>query len=34
LKNNDKKIPLTEEEKEALIAFMLTLSDKAFVGRK
>lgn len=34
LKNNNKKIPLTEEEKEALIAFMLTLSDKAFVGRK
>ena len=24
----------TKEEKEALIAFMLTLSDKAFVGRK
>ena len=34
LKNNNKKIPLTEEEKEALIAFMLTLSDKAFAGRK
>ena len=27
-------IPLTEEEKNALIAFMKTLSDKEFTGRK
>lgn len=29
-KNNGKKIPLTEEEKNNLIAFMKTLSDKQF----
>jgi cytochrome c peroxidase len=33
LKNNGNKIPLTEEEKTNLIAFMKTLSDKKFVGK-
>lgn len=33
LKNNGRKIPLTEEDKEALIAFMKTLSDPKFIGR-
>ncbi|MBZ4035463.1 c-type cytochrome [Flavobacterium sp. 17A] len=32
-KNNDKRIPLTEQEKTNLIAFMKTLSDKQFVGK-
>lgn len=30
-KNNEKRIPLTEEEKDNLIAFMKTLSDTEFV---
>ena len=30
-KNNDKRIPLTEEEKDNLLAFMKTLSDTEFV---
>lgn len=30
LKNNNNRIPLTEEEKEALISFMKTLSDSKF----
>ena len=34
LKNNGNKIPLTEKEKEALIAFMKTLSDKDFIEKK
>lgn len=33
LKNNGRRIALTEEEKEALIAFMHTLSDPKFIGR-
>ena len=33
LKENGKKIPLTEGEKEDIIAFIKTLSDPAFVGR-
>lgn len=33
-KDNDNKIALSEAEKEALIAFMKTLSDKEFVGRE
>lgn len=32
-KDNDAKIPLTEQEKGYLIAFMKTLSDHQFVGR-
>jgi cytochrome c peroxidase len=32
-KDNNNKIPLTEEEKNALIAFMRTLSDTEFVGQ-
>ncbi|MNK75414.1 Cytochrome c551 peroxidase precursor [compost metagenome] len=31
-KNNRNRIPLTEQEKENLIAFMKTLSDKDFIG--
>lgn len=31
-KNNGNRIPLTEQEKENLIAFMKTLSDKGFIG--
>ncbi|MNR45084.1 hypothetical protein D3C85_1638980 [compost metagenome] len=31
-KNNDNRIPLTDLEKENLIAFMKTLSDKDFTG--
>lgn len=31
-KNNDKRIPLTEEEKSNLILFMNTLSDGQFIG--
>ena len=31
-KNNGNRIPLTEQEKENLIAFMKTLSDKEFTG--
>ncbi|MDP5202211.1 cytochrome-c peroxidase [Flavobacterium sp. DG2-3] len=31
-KNNGNRIPLTEEEKENLIAFMKTLSDQEFIG--
>ena len=34
LKNNGGRIPLTEQEKEALIAFMKTLSDPKFIGRE
>lgn len=34
LKNNNRRIPLTEAEKEALIAFMQTLSDPQFIGRE
>ncbi len=33
LKNNNNRIPLTEEEKEALIYFMKTLSDLKFTGQ-
>lgn len=33
-KNNGGKIPLTEEEKTNLIAFMKTLSDNAFLGKE
>ncbi|HMR91641.1 MAG TPA: cytochrome c peroxidase [Chitinophagaceae bacterium] len=33
LKNNNRRIPLTGEEKENLIAFMKTLSDSSFVGQ-
>lgn len=32
-KNNGKRIPLSEQEKMNLIAFMKTLSDKQFVGK-
>ena len=32
LKDNGGRIPLTEQEKEALIAFMKTLSDPKFIG--
>ena len=32
LKDNNNRIPLTEQEKEYLIAFMKTLSDKDFVS--
>lgn len=32
-KDNDNRIPMTEQEKSDLIAFMKTLSDAAFVGR-
>lgn len=32
LKNNDNKIPLTNQEKTDLIAFMKTLSDEGFIG--
>ena len=31
-KNNQNRIPLTEQEKEDLISFMKTLSDLKFVG--
>lgn len=31
-KNNGNRIPLSEQEKEELIAFMKTLSDKAYIG--
>ncbi|MCV2485159.1 cytochrome-c peroxidase [Flavobacterium sp. SH_e] len=31
-KNNGNRIPLTEQEKENLIAFMKTLSDQQFIG--
>ena len=31
-KNNDNRIPLTEQEKEDLITFMKTLSDKDFIS--
>ena len=34
LKDNGGRIPLTEQEKEALIAFMKTLSDPKFIGRE
>ncbi len=34
LKDNGGRIPLTEPEKEALIAFMKTLSDPMFIGRE
>lgn len=34
LKDNGGRIPLTEPEKEALIAFMKTLSDPKFIGRE
>ncbi|MDO4880142.1 MAG: cytochrome-c peroxidase [Capnocytophaga sp.] len=34
LKNNGNKIPLSEEEKDALIAFMKTLTDKKFIGKE
>src|SRR5690606_6705748 len=33
LKENGNRIPLTEQEKEDLIAFMKTLSDSSFVGK-
>lgn len=33
LKENNNRIPLTEQEKEDLIAFMKTLSDSVFVGK-
>lgn len=33
LKTNNGRIPLTEQEKEDLIAFMKTLSDSTFVGK-
>lgn len=33
LKNNDRRIPLTGQEKEDLISFMKTLSDSVFVGK-
>jgi len=33
LKENGKRIPMTEEEKEAIIAFIKTLSDPKFVGK-
>ena len=33
LKNNNNRVPLTEEEKEALISFMKTLSDPNFIGQ-
>ncbi len=32
-KNNGNRIPLTEQEKADLIAFMITLSDEEFTGR-
>lgn len=32
LKNNDNKIPLTEDEKSNLISFLKTLSDSDFIG--
>jgi len=34
LKDNGGRIPLAEQEKEALIAFMKTLSDPKFIGRE
>lgn len=33
LKNNGRRIPLTEQDKEDLIAFMKTLSDSGFAGK-
>lgn len=33
LKNNGNRIPLTEQEKEDIISFLKTLSDKEFTGR-
>ncbi|MBQ4913293.1 cytochrome-c peroxidase [Maribacter sp. MMG018] len=33
LKENDNRIPLTEEEKSYLISFMKTLSDEEFIGQ-
>lgn len=33
LKNNGNKIPMNEEEKQQLIAFMKTLSDENFIGK-
>jgi len=33
LKDNNNRIPLTEEEKESLILFMKTLSDTDFIGQ-
>jgi len=33
LKNNNRRIPLTEQEKEELIAFLKTLSDPGFITK-
>ena len=33
LKDNDNRIPLTEQEKEDIISFIKTLSDSVFVGK-
>ncbi|MNI83951.1 hypothetical protein D3C73_1408090 [compost metagenome] len=33
LKKNGNRIPLTEQEKLAIIAFIETLSDTAFIGK-
>jgi len=33
LKDNDNRIPLTEQEKQDIIAFIKTLSDDSFVGK-